>query len=394
MGVVSYGLYNVSGRLIPQPIETNLVEGSAMIYSLLSYNASPPDSASAYGASLQLNVLMKVFSGGRNYTYWLQEIRAFDTRNRTDFIYDNIWNNTVFGANMSSSTVSGPGKIHSGEPDKYFSYSRSYYFYSPSAKVPYSMPLNVSPVIKVSIQNGNPVVSFGTSTASGDSYYESVTLQIPASSAYILVTPFYNTPNSAGKSGVRYDAEFVFAGEESDEISYFSRLNSSIWIYYAGSNGRLLPFPSAYTFGSDTGEASQNLSVSAAAHGAWVGTGTLNPATDIILAGALNNLTTSTVATTTSTVIATTSTAIATSTVPPVTAQTTARTTLPTTVPATSAYTTVAAYNASNVTAPAGQSGGQGSSSGIGTDVIVIVFALAVLYFLSRKVAKGKAPSR
>ncbi len=270
IGVASYGLNNYTGVPTPYVIKTNLVQGMANITAIYAYNAFPPANVSKYGAGLQLNAVMAVISGNKTYSYWLQDVLAVSTNNQTYDIENNVWNYSAPNANVSNGTLKGSGKVR-GTWTPWLDQSHYVKYYV--IGLPYShytFPLYFEPVIFARVLNGRPVVSFGYYTATGIYYYDNVTFSIPASSAYILVTPFYKSQNN-----VPYDAEFVFCGQHGGEITSFSRMNASLYLYY-NSSGTLTPFPAVYSFGGETAEATTDLETSSGPHGVHVFVGPVN----------------------------------------------------------------------------------------------------------------------
>lgn len=289
IGVVSYGLYNISNTLIPYEIRTDQVQGYANITAISAYNATPPVNVSKYGASLQLNVMLRLKSiAGKTYAYWLQDVMQFNTSQDNYTIGAWIFNATGSGSKVANNTFSGKGIVNTQ------SIPANWTYYAKVAKItPYSytqhytFPLYFTPVIKVEIKNSLPVVMFGYHTNTGSYFYDNVTVNLPSSEAYLLTTPYYRTPiNANGVSSQFYDAEFVFAGEGNGESTRFYNLNANIWIYY-NDNGTLRAFPSVYTFGRDTAEAATHIAVSRLPTGlALVSIGTNNNTRTIVLNGA------------------------------------------------------------------------------------------------------------
>lgn len=270
IGVAAYGLNNYTGTPKPYEVRTNLVEGGANITAIYAYNAFPPQNASKYGAGLQLNAIMEVISKGNTFTYWLQDVLQTRTNNQSENVENNIWNLSSETANMSNGTVQGIGDVYTTKSSAANSNADVKYYAYALPDINYSFPLYFYPVIYSRLVDGYPVVSFGYYTAKGIYYYDNITFSIPASSAYILVTPFYKAP-----SGVPYDAEFVFGGEHSGAITNFDQMNASLWLYY-NSSGKIVTFPAVYSFGSETAEATTNLKTEGSEHGVHVSVGVIN----------------------------------------------------------------------------------------------------------------------
>ncbi len=252
VGIASYGLSNMSGDSGPYQIATNEIVGFAKINKISAYNGTPSQNYSEYGASLQLNTVMKVNAlSGRNYTYWLQNVITFNTSNHTYNLVDNVWNMSNVTANLSNQTVFGRGNVTNS----------TYYAYGPNETVNYTLPVYFIPIIKVELFRGLPIVRMGYAAYGAYQFYDNLTFNISASSAYMLVTPYYNTPvinNQSANSVNFYDSELVFGGGNDGELATFSNTNATLWMGYL-ANGTLHPFPAVGIFGSDTAEQAEDL---------------------------------------------------------------------------------------------------------------------------------------
>lgn len=271
IGIASYGLIQTADGVRPYQVSTNAVVGKATIYAIGAYNASPPANISPEGASLQLNVVMRVKAHGTTYAYWLQNVLDMNTSNQTYDILNNIWNFTAPNANISAATLLGNGFVYTANGSSF--YATDIY---PNTSPSYKLPLQFNPVIGLSYNGTRPVVSFGVN-ATNTMWYDSVLFNISGANATLLVTPFYRTPldTQVNQTPFYYDAELVFGGQASSELTDFYRMRANMWIFY--NNGtRLVPFPSVLTFGSDTGEEATNLTVGSGPNGAYMVTGTPN----------------------------------------------------------------------------------------------------------------------
>ncbi len=281
VGIVSYGLSYLSGRLSAYQVSTNEIGAMANITSIEAYNASPPPKTSRYGATLQLNVQLRIQSGGNSYTYWLQNAMDLNTSNRTYSLVDNVWNESGLFANVYNSTVRGMGNTSVTTVDEgSASVSQSSYAFSTSS-TPYSYPLYFYPVTRVGYSGGYPVVYFSYYNTTGLQYYDNVTFHIPSNNATLLVTPYYQTP-----SRNQYNSEFVFGGEGSAEMVDFSNTSAYLSMYYS-SGGRLVSFPSFLTFGSDSAETGTGIKVAEQGNVIRVGDG-IQDFNTIILAQTLS----------------------------------------------------------------------------------------------------------
>ena len=293
VGVVSYGVFNKSGTLLPYQISTSGVVGDANISDMSAQDFNLSDNNSAFGASLQLNIEMNTQMGGKNRVFWIQNVVDFNTSKKSYYFVSNIWNNTYPTANMENGTVVGKGTITvcgvCGN-QAFYAYSYPEYLFN------YSLPFNIKLVILENQTANGTLDSFGYqvlengSSGSGPLVFYDRVLFPGAVNSTFLVTPFYFTPSIGNLSGNYYDAELVFGGESGGAQSYFNRLAATAWIYYY-VNGTLVPFPSAYTFGEDTAETAANLRTvtSGYGNGGFITTGRLNPNEQIVVDGRINS---------------------------------------------------------------------------------------------------------
>ncbi len=286
VGIASYGLYNISNDSGPYQIETNSIIGVAQINSIHAYNMSPPANTSATAASLQLNVVLNITAtDGNRFSYWIQDVADLNTSNMTYSIGDNIWNMTGVNASVTNITVSAMGSsapIGSGAPP-----NATFYAFFPNTTTTYSYPLYFIPIVSVKIAGGRPFLQVGYRQTNGtETFYDNVTFNISAASAYFLVTPYYLTPSPANGTvqGNFYDAELVFGGEANGESSTFSNTSAILWIGYS-NNGILTPFPALADFGSDTEESATGLSVGQGLENAYVAQGNLDYNQTLYLSG-------------------------------------------------------------------------------------------------------------
>ena len=288
-GMVSYGLYNVSGTLVPYTVRTDMVGGYANITSISAYDPSPPPGTSKYGASLQLNAVLHIVSPHGTYDYWLQNVLDVDTENHSYYIADNIWNYTYENNGLYNGSLSGNGMLYNNNMTAGGKLSgRNFYGYGTETGN-YRLPIKFAPVIRVGIKEGRPYAAFGYYTPEGIYYYDNVTINVSAESAYLLVTPYYGT-NLKNNNLNYYDAEFVFGGEGEGAYAYFNSIEANLSLYYYNSTEAKVAFPSVFTFGSDTAEDAGNVSISRYGSFVHASTGRNNPVSDFILSGMLPDI--------------------------------------------------------------------------------------------------------
>ncbi|MDG6930099.1 MAG: thermopsin [Nitrososphaerota archaeon] len=250
VGIVDYGVENISGALVPYQVSATGIAGYAKIYSINAYNGTPPVNISPYGASLQLNVMLQVNGTQGQYVYWLQNFADFQTNNDTVSFGDNVWNASAINATLSSASINGRGGIISDmtQNESAYAYETPFRHYS----LPFEFILSSSETSspnRVTVYFSYQINGFAKQT------YDTVTIHVPGiESAALLVSGYGYTPLNN-----YYDAELIFAGEGNGEITTFNGMNATLNMFYTLTNGSHVEPYTVYTFGSDTEESAFNL---------------------------------------------------------------------------------------------------------------------------------------
>ena len=302
VGMASYGFYNTitpSLSAARYSITTDEVSGTVDLSSLA---ATSNPSEGAYTSGLQLNTYLIFSYKGSAQTFWLQN--AYTFANNYFQVSNNIWNSTTSTSSIVPGTLTsivGSGVISSYK-------GQSIYESSILRTIPYTFPFISSVYIKIlpigTGSNARTGIEFGYKTVknydsvtclllyedtgakcnslslAGDINYNLILLPKGSTGATLITEPF--TGYWPG------DTEFVFGGPYSDAISTFSALNAELNLTY-DNNGKLVNFPSYWTFGT-TGESSTNLVSSINGGQAAVTTGTPNPLSGLTTSATLQQL--------------------------------------------------------------------------------------------------------
>ena len=270
-GLASFGINNASGNAMPYEVKTSSLVGVANISAIQAYNSSAPDlNDTVSGATLQLNAMLVVNQNGSQYVYWAQDTPDFVTNASQVAFGDNLWNNTDLAGSMSNQSVtsSNGDDVFStnvnGTSQYYYGFGTNNYTYVEPFDIRLLMNESVQPS-DVLLQIGSQVMSNGSGTdAEPINWFDNITIHDPgAQSAY-----FYVSGNDSTPIGTFYDAELVFAGEGNLEATNFTQMDSTLGLFYLNSSSdKLSPFPTYYSFGGDTGEATYNLHVQYAGNG-------------------------------------------------------------------------------------------------------------------------------
>jgi thermopsin len=106
------------------------------------------------------------------------------------------------------------------------------------------------------------VLENGSSAVLSSQTFDEVLVVDPnVSSAYFQVNGMEYTPaGPTGLYGSYYDTELVFGGGGNGEVTTFENISATLGLFYL-QNNEYVEFPSYYTFGGDTAEATDNVHV-------------------------------------------------------------------------------------------------------------------------------------
>ena len=256
MGIASYGVSGTKTYVV----NTTSVLGYFNITSLLAYNGSQ-NLVPAYEASLQLNSVL-VINNNDNSTWilWPQDALIFLTNESVVFYRDSVFNMTNPTATLTNQSVKGDGYV----------YENYYGNYNSSPCFTYSLPFSGYLVMNESVVKGKGVlITFsvivlenGSSAVLSSQTFDKVLVVDPnVSSAYFQVNGMEYTPaGPTGFYGSYYDTELVFGGGGNGEVTTFENISATLGLFYL-QNNEYVEFPSYYTFGGDTAEATTNVHV-------------------------------------------------------------------------------------------------------------------------------------
>lgn len=274
MGVTSFGVYNQSNSIspYPEPVETSSLAGSTLINAI-----STGSTISTNDASNQLNGILVVNNtDGTQDVYWPQNAMVFETFDHVVAMWDDVFNMTGDGATLTNATITSPmGDFASGG---YFGIQNQPSYFD-NGWLNYSLPLSYVMVMNEQVLPGTGVVvNMSVDVLAGMKQtglvtFDTITIHDPSiQTAYFFVSGTQYTPvGIAGFMVTFYDAENVFGGGGGGSTGNFTAFSAMVKIaYYSDQNQNYTIFPSAYTFGADTGETAANL------HATYKGSGVVS----------------------------------------------------------------------------------------------------------------------
>ncbi len=392
-GLTAYGVLNQSGALTTYYVNTSSVLGFANITSILAYNQTAAQQAhlsDPYMVSLQLNLILAVEnSDGSLYVYWPQNVPTFYTDTQTFRLGNNVLNVSGDGAYLTNTSITSPNgyvvTTYSGGEEQYY-YGNYLYRPSLSYRLPFAFELLMNESVVqgqgVLISMGIVVLQNGTVVANPQpNWFDRIMIHDPAvAGAGFIVAGYRYTPvGAASFFSSFYDAELVFGGGGNGEVTQFERLSAQLGLfYYSPLSDNYTSFPSYYSFGADTAEATTDVHVSYLGGGfALLSTG----APDYTyLGGSTTGSTTSTVTTPTSSVTSSTTTSPASTTY--------TSTTSPTgtgTLPSTSSSSSPSTTQFSSTTQSQTSQGGSAVAGAVFLVIVVVIIALLVVFIRRRR---------
>ena len=289
MGIGEYGLKSVNGQITPYVLNTTSVEGVFSTGDPWGVEDQAYDAGPQEGVGAQLNVIevgttldgKQAFNGNEN-NFWLQNTLEYSGGSLSFDL--NIWNFSYnpqgnepwagFSEFPTSTILHGNGRVSGGE---------LYEEGGPRITVAYPFTLDVYINTTVGSYNGGPLVNevyfnytvinsaghivcptTGTCGSYDNVYFNSVT-PVPASGPGAAVIQANGYQYSSGGNGTNLDMEFDFGIGDSDaEVANVVYANATLGLYTLNaSTDSYQEVPSAYDFGSETGESTQG------SYGTW-----------------------------------------------------------------------------------------------------------------------------
>ncbi len=268
-GIASFGVYNYSGKMVPYSINSSTVLGFAKIESISSFNQNVSSPILPDEVTLQLNSILTVQNyDNSTFDYWPQDVLDFFTKSQNVSYVNNVLNVTGDDAYLDNQTIRSQNGFVVSAPDGGYYYGN----YLNRTKLHYDLPLAfflvlnevlvksqgvwINMGVKV-LQNGTQIVTNSTTT-----WFDKIFIEDPnaASASYMIRGDSYTPAGARLRIGQFYDAELVFGGGGNGALAHFDSLSADLSLYYFDNRTVAFEtFPSVYSFGADTAEATDNL---------------------------------------------------------------------------------------------------------------------------------------
>ena len=264
MGVGDMGLMTVNGRLVGYNIETSSVKGTITVNGMNAYDLT--SGAQGVG-TIQLNtVVTNVTLFGvtsQNYSYWTQNVVVFRDNFHIMHFVLNIWNfSTPTFAFPPNGIAKGRGHVFGNEV----------YITGGPTFTGLTYPVTVDLYTNTTVIDGNSTVFFNYTVQDAtlnngrpmSGTYDEVefnsTWGMPSSFSapmpYYLISGTKVTPTNF----LLYDAEIMIGGGGGGSNDDITGISATMHLSYL-SSGSFVTVPSAFDFGTDTGETSTGVNV-------------------------------------------------------------------------------------------------------------------------------------
>jgi thermopsin len=253
MGLGDFGVQDVGGHNVGTTTYTSSVEGAATINEVdpLYVTSSAPDEF-----TVQLNTVLtnvQLFTN-TSYNFWIQNVPVYSAYTQTLSFEDNIWNFSGVNAPLTANSIysHGPGG-HVVAPEYYYAIGPSYHVPTPFTVVVYN---------NATMMNGRPTIFFNYTLEAGGGSVSGSYDVVEFNSMGVAANPTFQI-NGRGVNPTGFllnDAEIMLGGPGGGSTTTLFNINAKfgLWLLPNGTT-TYQSVPSAYDFGTDTGETSEGI---------------------------------------------------------------------------------------------------------------------------------------
>lgn len=252
MGIADFGVTGKGAGATGYSYASAAFQGEAQVQSMsLTVSGS-----SSRVAAFELNAVVVLELGGVNYSYWIQNGLHLDASSHQFTIGGAyVWNFSSAGAHLVSGELQGAAGSALATDTYYDIPGCSGSF--PGQCSTLSLPADLTGRILTGEATGTPYIDYEYDVGSGWVTYDNVSFprMTGAHDIGFLVDGFATTPYS---SGLYYDAEWVWVGAGGGSTGVDQASNIGLTLsFWNGHNFQAVP--TAWNFGSNTGERNSNV---------------------------------------------------------------------------------------------------------------------------------------
>ena len=254
LGVAEYGLRNISGTITPYTLSTSSVEGTFApgLFSGLSMDISGPDE---YGVQLNSVLNNVTLFGSTGYQFWTQNVIEYSTYSHQIFFVSNIWN---FSSSLTPLDTVTPNIFYQIGPNA--TVASPEYYYGLGGPITISYPFTLNLFLNSTLIDGRDAVFFNFTLSNSTVFYagsyDHAIFNSTVTGGPVTPVPAYvASGNTYTHLGLPGDFEMVTGGPGGG--SNFDILSADAYFglqYWDSTTGSYQVVPSAYGFGSETGE--------------------------------------------------------------------------------------------------------------------------------------------
>ncbi|MCI4326305.1 MAG: thermopsin family protease [Thermoplasmata archaeon] len=283
-GIADFGVTGPSPGASAYEYSTPSFQGQAVVRSLSVSISGTSSKVTAF----ELNEVVVFERNGTNYSYWIQNGLHLDAAS-DEFTIGGayVWNFSSPGATLGTGELTGnSGSVLSG--DTYYDIPGCGPTYAGQCTT-FSLPATLTGRVVTATSAGVPYVAYQYDLGSGWVTFDNVSFShlANATDAGFRVDGFETTPRA---SDLYYDAEWVWVGAGGGSASTDEGSDINLTLsWWNGHNYQAVP--TAWNFGSNTGETSSNVTdVAADPLGGYLtsGAGTLGLLYNLTSVGFLN----------------------------------------------------------------------------------------------------------
>jgi thermopsin len=273
VGIATYGVVNTTGTAQPVVLNTPSIEGQLGVNDASVFYLDD-DSTDYFGTQLNTVLYNVTLLGNSSYQFWTQNVIEYSARSNLLQFLDNIWNFSSPAVALSNNF------LLSHSPNGTQVGTTFYYGLGPALNItmPFTLDLyNNASITDVTVQNATNVSvtlpydelwynysvwKSGAWVAGGSYDWAIFNSQNVSNSTPTIPAPQFQV-NGADLTGTGFipdDAELVLCGPGGGSTTSFDTLNATedLW-WWNSSAGAYQDVPSAYNFGSETGETAQGI---------------------------------------------------------------------------------------------------------------------------------------
>lgn len=227
------------------------------------YQSSPD------GFSIQMNAVLTgvTLQGYQNYSFWTQDVLTYFPATGYMFLVSNVWNFSRPNDTVTNATIYSHGPSGTNQYGVL-----GYYYATYAVPQPETYPFNVTLTTLSSVTDGLNNVSFSASVWSPTNYHDDFNMtdfdwvifhSMNSTSPEPVSVPSNFMARGSGYNNVGLwdDFELVITGPGGGSQVDLSSADATLGLAYSSTNGTFAAVPSAYDYGSDTGETSTGINI-------------------------------------------------------------------------------------------------------------------------------------